>query len=251
MSAADVVRRSFEIFQAQDRRRREELLAEGFTFTSPYDDGIDKATYFQRCWPNASKLRGFAIEALIDRGDEAFVQYIAERVSDGVRFRNTEHHRLQNGKLKSIHIYFGRELATPRDVRDVYRSLLDAWNARDARAFADHFTPDGECIGFDGTEMQGAAEIAAALAKIFADHPTARYVSKVRSVRMLGPDTFVLRAVAGMVPPGKNEINPKTNAVQVAVAVKGKLSSFQNTPAAYHGRDEDAAALTREPQTLA
>ena len=34
------------------------------------------------------------------------------------------------------------------------------------------------------------------------------YVGKVREVRVLTPDAVLLRAVAGMVPPGKSEINP-------------------------------------------
>jgi hypothetical protein len=44
--------------------------------------------------------------------------------------------------------------------------------------------------------------------QIFAHHATAAYVAKVRSVRVLGEGVALLRAVAGMVPPGGSAINP-------------------------------------------
>ena len=50
---ASLARRCFETYQTRDREALEGLLADDFTFTSPYDDHIDRATYFVRCWPNA------------------------------------------------------------------------------------------------------------------------------------------------------------------------------------------------------
>jgi len=42
--------------------------------------------------------------------------------------------------------------------------------------------PDGLVIGFDGSQMSGRDEVAEELGRIFADHETATYVTKVRSV---------------------------------------------------------------------
>ena len=56
----------------------------------------------------------------------------------------------------------------------VYRQLLEAWNRRDADDFAAAFTEDGSCVGFDGSMMNGRAEIASTLRGIFDQHPTAR-----------------------------------------------------------------------------
>ena len=61
--------------------------------------------------------------------------------------------------------------------------MLDGWNTRSAEAFAAPFAEDGESIGFDGSQLIGRAEIVSTLQQIFADHLTAPYVSKVRSVR--------------------------------------------------------------------
>ena len=133
---------------------------------------------------------------------------------------------------------------------EVYTALLDAWNRRDAKAFAAAFTPIGIAIGFDGSQMNGRAAIEAELARVFADHETASYVAKVRTVVRVSRDDVLVHAVAGMAPRGASELNPATNAVQAIVAVREgetlRIALFQNTPAAFHGRPELAAQLTEE-----
>ena len=91
-----------------------------------------------------------------------------------------------------------------QEVSDLYRALLDAWNARDARAFASLFTDDGHIVGFDGSQADSAAEIEAHLSQVFGSHATAAYVARVREVRLLGddaallPDCFARASVGGM-----------------------------------------------------
>lgn len=132
----------------------------------------------------------------------------------------------------------------------VYRQLLDAWNRRDADGFAAVFTEDGSAVGFDGSLMNGRAEIASTLRAIFDHHPTASYVAKVREVRAVAPTVVLVRSVVGMVPPDKDELNPAVNAIQSLVIVeKGadvKIALLQNTPAAFHGRPGLAEQLTNE-----
>jgi uncharacterized protein (TIGR02246 family) len=140
------------------------------------------------------------------------------------------------------------------DVRRLYRSLLDSWNGRSAGDFAALFEVDGSVVGFDGSQLEGREEIAASLQQIFADHPTAAYVAKVRGVRFLTAETAALRAVAGMVPRGQTDLNPAVNAVQTLVAVlregSWRIALFQNTPAQFHGRPDDAHRLTEELRRL-
>lgn len=140
------------------------------------------------------------------------------------------------------------------EIRALYQQILDGWNAHDGDAFAAPFTEDGETIGFDGSQLIGQVEITATLKQIFADHVTATYVANVRNVRLLGPDTAILRAVVGMVPPGQSKINPAVNAIQTLVAVKHegtwRVALFQSTPAQFHGRPELAERLTEELQQL-
>lgn len=139
-------------------------------------------------------------------------------------------------------------------IAPLYHQLLDAWNRRDAGAFAALFDEEGTSIGFDGSTMSGRAEIAATLGQIFADHVTATYVAKIRAIHSLAPDVALLRAVVGMVPPGKADINPAVNALQTIVAVRRgdtwRIALLQNTPAQFHGRPEMAEALTHELREL-
>jgi uncharacterized protein (TIGR02246 family) len=136
------------------------------------------------------------------------------------------------------------------EVRALYFQLLDRWNHRDATGMATHFSPDGNLIGFDGSVANGQAEIEAHLRPIFAHHPTGTFIAKVRSVRLLGPGVALLRAVAGMVPPGQSDIHPAVNAIQSLVAARRdgpwRIELFQNTPAAFHGRPELSEALSAE-----
>jgi uncharacterized protein (TIGR02246 family) len=140
--------------------------------------------------------------------------------------------------------------AADRETRALYRQLLEAWDKRNARDFALLFAPDGNIVGFDGTQVFGQAEIGAHLTQILTHHQTARYVSIVREVRSVSDGVTILSAVAGMVPPDKDDINPDVNAVQTMVAVKTggawKVALFQNTPAALHGKPDDAKKLTAE-----
>lgn len=141
---------------------------------------------------------------------------------------------------------------TANALRQLHASLLASWNRRDAEGFAALFTSDGNVIGFDGSQMDGRGAIQQELERIFADHRPAAYVAIVREVRQLGPGTTLLRAVAGMVPPGQMQVNPKVNAIQSLVAQQEgahwRIQLFQNTPAAFHGRPQAVADLTAELQ---
>jgi len=139
-------------------------------------------------------------------------------------------------------------------VHDLYRRMLDGWNQRSSEALASTFAEDGHLIGFDGSEMNGRAEIASVLQQIFTDHITPTYVAKLRSVRFLAPNVAILSAVAGLIPNGQSDINPQLNAVQTLVAVRRdgqwRIALFQNTPAQYHGRPELTRSLTEELREL-
>ena len=140
------------------------------------------------------------------------------------------------------------------EIRALHKQLLDSWNKHSAQEFAALFEEDGNQIGFDGSQVNGRADIESHLSAIFADHTTATYVGKVREVRFLNPEVAILRAVVGMIPHGKTDINPATNAIQSLVAMKRdnewRIALFQNTPAQFHSRPELAQQLTEELRQL-
>jgi ketosteroid isomerase-like protein len=104
-----IARDLYGAYASGDRRVVEECLAEDFTFFSPADVGIDRATYFVRCWPNAGRIRSYDFVRLVEAGDEVVVTYESTR-TDGSRFRNTEVLTFDGGTITRAEVYFGWDL---------------------------------------------------------------------------------------------------------------------------------------------
>jgi hypothetical protein len=87
-------------------------LADGFTFTSPFDDHIGREEYFRRCWPKEPLHQRFEFISLAQDGARVLVVYQCtlrrpNAVHPDMRFRNAEMHSFENGKLKSVEVFFG------------------------------------------------------------------------------------------------------------------------------------------------
>jgi ketosteroid isomerase-like protein len=104
-----LARRTYGAYEARDRGALEAIVAEDFTFYSPVDVGIDRARYFERCWPNAELIEAFEFKRLIEAGDEVLVTYESTK-TDGRRFRNTEVLTFAEEKLTRAEVYFGWDL---------------------------------------------------------------------------------------------------------------------------------------------
>jgi ketosteroid isomerase-like protein len=111
LSKSDLIRNCFAAYKTKDRLALERLFADDFTFTSPYDDRIDKAEYFARCWPHADRIKTNVLEKIFVEGDEAFVTYKCV-TNNGKEFRNTEFFSFTGDQVREINVYFG---ATYRD----------------------------------------------------------------------------------------------------------------------------------------
>jgi ketosteroid isomerase-like protein len=92
-------------------------LADGFTFTSPFDDHIGREEYFRRCWPpmpeNGEPLHAkFDFLAVAQDGDRVTIVYECRMrrpntVHPDMHFRNAEMMQFEGGKLKSVTVFFG------------------------------------------------------------------------------------------------------------------------------------------------
>jgi ketosteroid isomerase-like protein len=105
----DIARRAYRAYESNDREAIEELIAEDFVFFSPPDPGIDRATYFERCWPNSELIEGYEFARLAEVGDEVLVTYESTK-SDGKRFRNTEILGFDGLTIARVEVYFGWDL---------------------------------------------------------------------------------------------------------------------------------------------
>jgi ketosteroid isomerase-like protein len=103
---SELIRALFAAYRANDRASVEKSFTDDFTFTSPYDDRIDKATYFERCWRVSDWIERQALEKIFVEGEEAFVTYEVV-AKDAKRFRNTEFFRFDGERIRSIDVYFG------------------------------------------------------------------------------------------------------------------------------------------------
>jgi ketosteroid isomerase-like protein len=103
---SDIIHALFAAYRANDRGAVEESFTEDFTFTSPYDDEIDKATYFERCWRNPDWLARQDLERFVVDGDGAFVSYRCV-AKDGKSFRNSEFFSFDGDRIRRIDVYFG------------------------------------------------------------------------------------------------------------------------------------------------
>jgi hypothetical protein len=104
-----IARDCYRAYETGERELIEQHLAADYTFYSPADPGIDRARYFERCWPNAQNITAFEYRRLAEVGDEVLVTYESTR-HDGTRFCNTELHTFDGDKLARTEVYFGWNL---------------------------------------------------------------------------------------------------------------------------------------------
>ena len=97
----EIIRALFAAYMSNDRKAIENSFTDDFRFTTPYDDRIDKATYFERCWKASDWIERQELEKILVEGDEAFVTYEVV-TKEGKRFRNTEFLVFDGDRIKRI-----------------------------------------------------------------------------------------------------------------------------------------------------
>jgi hypothetical protein len=109
---ADRLQRARELYQAfaaGDRAAVEAMLSDDFTFSSPLDVGLNRAGFFERCWPGAGAGQEFTFVRLTPVDDEVVVTYELTH-ADGRRGRNTEVLRFHDDRICAAEVYFGWDL---------------------------------------------------------------------------------------------------------------------------------------------
>ncbi|MBR1147823.1 nuclear transport factor 2 family protein [Bradyrhizobium sp. AUGA SZCCT0431] len=102
----EIIRNLFAAYLSNDRQAVEAAFTDDFRFTSPYDDEIDKATYFERCWKNSDWIERQDLETIMVEGEAAFVTYRCV-AKEGKSFRNTEFFAFADDRIRRIDVYFG------------------------------------------------------------------------------------------------------------------------------------------------
>ena len=105
-SRIEIAKEYYSAFAKGDRHFMEEHLADNFTFSAPPDPHLDRAGYFERCWPGAGKGGEIEFTRLIESGDEVVITYEAKQ-PNGSKGVNTEILAFDGDKLRRAEVYFG------------------------------------------------------------------------------------------------------------------------------------------------
>jgi ketosteroid isomerase-like protein len=103
----EVVRRNLAAYRAGDRAIAESLIAEKFVFTSPQDDHIDRAAFFERCFPTSERFASQELKRVASTGDDVFIMYEYQLRETGERYRNTELLTVHDGQVVEAQVFFG------------------------------------------------------------------------------------------------------------------------------------------------
>jgi hypothetical protein len=107
MSASERVNTARELYLAFAAGN--EILADEFRFSSPVDFGLDRAGYFERCWPGAGQGQQFEFVRLVETGNEVIVTYEMTK-REGGKGRNTEILTFDGDRISGAEVYFGWNL---------------------------------------------------------------------------------------------------------------------------------------------
>jgi len=108
VSKVDTVRAVFDAYMRQDRDAEDRLLADDFVFTSPQDDHIDKATFFERCFPTADRFTTQEMIYVVPAGDDdVFAMYEYELKETGEHHRNVELLTVRADRVVETQVFFG------------------------------------------------------------------------------------------------------------------------------------------------
>ena len=100
------VRAVFGAYRTRDADAFLALLHPGFSFTSPYDDAIDRDAFMERCWPGNHSLTAHEVMQVSTDGETVFVLYQVGTTA-GETYRNVERFTFRDGLVFGIDVFFG------------------------------------------------------------------------------------------------------------------------------------------------
>jgi ketosteroid isomerase-like protein len=109
MTDEEIVRASVAAYTANDREAAERIFAPGFVFTSPQDDHIDRATWFEVCFPTAGRFVSHELLEIVPTASGVLSLYEYE-LQNGERYRNAELAVVRDGQIAEVQVFFGGRL---------------------------------------------------------------------------------------------------------------------------------------------
>jgi uncharacterized protein (TIGR02246 family) len=118
-------------------------------------------------------------------------------------------------------------------IRQLFMNLEHSWNAGNAPAYGECFTPDSDYITFEGGHLQGRAANANAHQKLFETFlKGSKLQGQITDLRFLAPDVAVLHATGNVKLRWQSRPAPGRKSIQTYVAVKQnglwRFAAFHN-----------------------
>jgi ketosteroid isomerase-like protein len=109
-----IIKAWYTAWEQKDWNVMTQILADGFTFSSPLDDHIKIDAVKERCWPNAGKFKTVDVQQVIMNGDAVFVIANGYTTADKF-FRNCDYFTVKNGKIITYECFFGPGINFPNN----------------------------------------------------------------------------------------------------------------------------------------
>jgi len=107
-----IIKAWYTAWEQTDWNLMTQILADGFTFSSPVDDHIKINAVKERCWPNAGKIKTIDVQQLITNGDAVFVIANGYTTADKL-IRNCDYFTIKDGKITAYECFFGPGINFP------------------------------------------------------------------------------------------------------------------------------------------
>jgi uncharacterized protein (TIGR02246 family) len=119
-------------------------------------------------------------------------------------------------------------------LHELFARLERTWNAGDATAYSECFTPDCDYITFEGGHLQGRNENAHAHQKLFDTFlKGSKLEGRIKDIRFLTPDVAVLHATGNVRLRWQSRPAPGRESIQTYVAINRdgvwQFASFHNS----------------------
>jgi len=109
-----IIKAWYTAWEKRDWNLMTQILADGFTFSSPLDDHIKINVVKEKCWPNAGKIKTVDVQQLIMNGDAVFVIANGYTTADKL-FRNCDYFTIKDGKITAYECFFGPGINYPNN----------------------------------------------------------------------------------------------------------------------------------------
>lgn len=108
----ELVKKFLDAFSRVDHSEFvENLLAPSFTFSAPPDPLLNRAEFFERCWPHGNNLKELTYVRLLEIADEIILTH-EFRGPDGFTERNTDIFTFDGDKITRLEVYFGWKISS-------------------------------------------------------------------------------------------------------------------------------------------